>query len=511
VKIIHNSQFDLSFLMYRFPCRPKNIWDSMLVERVIFNGQNLGNALDEVAARRLGVLLNKETRESFIGYEGELTEEQCQYLEQDVIHLPAIMESQKKDIAERGLGKIVSLENGVAVPIAEMNIAGIGFDLTLWDETQKQIEDVLGALNQQLLDLLGDEFFIEVERTKKGEKYTQKIVLNDINLGSHAQLKVVLHKLGMKVQNTARPTLERYSEKSEFVAQLLEYKRWLKMSTWHWDDMINPATHRIHPDWNQIGTITGRLSSNIQQVPRPSPGRPNMRNLFRPKENHKFIIIDYGQQEPRILSFVSQDRKMIEAANEKDIYIAFARAIWNEEIEKKDPRRQLAKMGVLATTYGGSPDGLAPKLGITVDECFEFQQAVKRAFPTAYAWGNNQLRIAKSRGYVTSVLGRRAYFPDIRTKKDWQIANDARNYPIQMTGADLLKASTIRISNIIEEHKFDACVVLMYHDEVVLSVNKDHGEDLFVLATDAMQKVGSEMCPGVLFPVEGKLSDQWDH
>lgn len=511
LKVIHNALFDLSFLLYRYPCRPRAVWDSMLVERVIFNGQQIGNALDEVLARRCHVLLDKTIREQFIDHNGPLTDEMLAYIEQDVLHLPELYAQQMQDVQERGLGRIVGLENGALLPTVQMYLTGVGFDLELWDQYRTQIEETLDVLRQQMLVDLGPEFAIEVERKKKGVPYVQTIPADEINFAAWQQLLPTLRKLGLKVQSTDRATLEKYAERHPFVQSLLDYKKWLKMSTWKWDEMISPVTGRIHPDWNQIGTITGRFSGNLQQVPRPQPNRPNMRALFRPRPEHVIIAADFSQQEPRLLAGISQDRKMIDAANELDIYIAFARAIWNEEIDKKDPRRQLTKTGVLATMYGGQADGLAPKMNISVQECQTFQDAVRRTFPVAYQWGNRQLREVKARGYTLTMWGRRSYFPDLRTKKDWQIANDARNYPIQGSGADMLKLSMIKIRDIIERHKFDASFMIALHDEIVLTVRADQGEELLPLVLKAMEEAGHDICPDVFFPAEGKVGQLWDH
>ena len=111
LKVIHNALFDLSFLLYRYPCRPRAVWDSMLVERVIFNGQQIGNALDEVLARRCHVLLDKTIREQFIDHNGPLTDEMLAYIEQDVLHCRVVRPTDAGRSGAR-VRRIVGLENG---------------------------------------------------------------------------------------------------------------------------------------------------------------------------------------------------------------------------------------------------------------------------------------------------------------------------------------------------------------------------------------------------------------
>lgn len=513
LKIIHNADFDLTFICRDYGCKPQNIYDTLVIERILNNGYEIPNKLEEVLARRFGILVDKSLQTSFeVGQ--ELTEAQCEYLRNDVVSLLQLREVQLKDIEETSIEKIRDLENDVILPVLDMTMVGIGFNETDFYRERDKITGVLDDLQTQIQHLLGADFYIEVSRKSKGDTYTEQIPLEQINYRAWQQTLPLLQKLGLKIKDTREATLLSVKDQHPFVPLLLEHKEWSGRLKWHWDDFI-AADGRIHPKWNQTGTDTGRFSSqdpNIQQIPRPEPNKPNFRALFKPLDGHTLICADFSQQEPRILAHVSQDPAMIEAANESDIYIAFARTVWGKEIKKGDPERQLAKTGVLATFYGVYPKKLAEQMGISVQEATALRKKILRSYPVAARWGDKQLRNLVMYGYTQTVWGRRRYFPEAKqTKKDriWIFANRARNTPIQGTGADVMKLALVKVHKLLQD--YDAHLIWTIHDELGVSVRKDQAEDLLPKVLKAMEDAGHEICPSVRFIAEGKITDSWSH
>ncbi len=540
IKIIHNADFDLTVICNKYKCKPSNIWDTLIVERLIWCGFQVDHKLDDVLARRLSVMLDKSVRETFIDYEGPLTNEQLNYLENDCKYLVPLYKEQNKEISEKGLGRVVALENHVILPVLDMTLTGVGFNLKLWEGESsdnigmlQEIKNTVTRIEHDIIRCLGYEFYIEVEKKKTRsvkkvkESYivVEKINVEEINFGSPAQLLKVLNKLGIEVSTTGHEMLEKLVDEHPFISLLLEYKKWNKMSSWNWTKFINPDTGRIHPSWKQSGPDTGRFACgdpNLQQVPRPSSEKdengnnkyPNMRTLFTGLPGHVLITADYSQQEPRILAGVSGDPAMLKAAQESDIYSAFAREIYKKEVGKKDPERQLTKTGVLATAYGSREKGLAPKLGVTVDETKEFQHKVHAAYPVAMSWGNSQVKIVKACGFSKTLTGRRRYFPEIKSVSNdqlWKYDNVCRNNPIQGTGADATKYALWKIYKLINEGNYDAHIIMTIHDEIVVSVRKDQAEELYPKVIEAMETAASTVCPGVKFIAEGKISEIWEH
>lgn len=515
-KIIHNADYDLPVLVRYLQCDPQNIYDTLLVERILNCGLMIDNSLEQVLARRLGIIIDKSLSTSFNDglFAQIINEEQLQYIENDCKHLIRLSEEQAKEIGACNLWDVVNLENANVLVTLDKTMTGIGFDLSKWSQMRAEIEMALAYLQDEMLQVAGEDFVIRVRRKQKDVLFDDVIEGPDIKWNSPEQLKAVLHVLGLKVRDTKRLTLEQLEDRHPFVPLLLEWKKWFKALTWRWEEYINETTGRIHPNWNQLGTITGRFSSanpNMQQIPRTLPGYPNFRALFRPLPNHNLIICDWSQQEPRILAHVSQDTRMIMAANESDIYLAFAKDIWDEEIEHRDPRRQLAKIAVLATFYGVWHVNLAPRLRISEEETKELQKKIFAAYPNAKRWGDYQFGAVLKHGYTQTVLGRRIYFSDLRKSLHWKIRKDARNYPIQGTGADMAKLAEVRIRDIIRAHKFDAHFMIGLHDELVVTCHQNQAEEFFPYMQRAMEEAGKTLCPSVNFPVEGVISDKWEH
>lgn len=518
LKIIHNADFDLTILCYRFlrdygiTLKPVNIYDTMLVERLLNNGLTISNKLDDTLARRLGVFLNKELQTSFDSQ--QFTPEQLDYIKNDCQYLPLLREKQMQEVVACGMESVVHLENQDILVTLDKTLTGVGIDLDGLDAIKTQIPVVLDQIVDQIAQEVGEDFYIDVQRTKKGEKYNERVELREIKWNAWQQLRPALHKVGVNVKSTGRQILEEKSDKHPLVRLVIEYKIWHKMLGWRWEEFVNPETGRIHPKWNQSGTITWRFSSsdpNMQQVPRPQAGRPNFRALFRPLPGHKLVIADWSQQEPRILAHISQDQRMIAATNSSDIYCAFGKDVWAETITKADPRRQQMKAGVLASFYGEWHENLSPRMGITKKEAERLQNKIFSTYRTARLWGDYQIKAVMQHGYTQSVWGRRIYFENLAPSLKWRIAKEARNYPVQMTGADMAKLAEVKIYDIIQKKQYDAHFVIGLHDELVLSCREDHAEEFFIDMKTAMMDAGAELCPSVTFPVEGVISDIWEH
>lgn len=514
VKIFHNFNYDGPVLAYQYGASFENVYDTLIAERILNNGFQLSNSLDDVLVRRFGILLNKEIRDLFIDYEGELTDEMFHYLEEDILYLPQLREVQLQAFKETNMQNICDLEMNLLLPVLDMTLTGIGFDLNLYEEELKKVNQVILNLETAFIETLGADFYIEVERTKKGEKYLENIPVENIKWSSWQQLKTVLHKIGVKVNSTSSKTLDSYRDKHPLVGLILDYKKWYKMLGWSWQEHLGPD-NRIHPSWNQCGADSGRFSSsdpNMQQIPRPQENYPNFRALFRALPEHTLICADYSQQEPRILANVTRDERMIQAANEKDIYVAYARDIYHKEVEKDSEERYQTKQGVLAILYGVREKTLSANMSISVKEATDLRNSVIGTYPDATRWGNSQIKKIVLHGYSQSVLGRRRYFPEVASTSRsqlWKYDNISRNNPIQSTGADITKLALIKVYNILQE--YDAHLIWTVHDEIGVSVHKDQAEELYPKVINAMVEAANEICPDVKFLAEGKITDIWGH
>ena len=510
-KIGHNIQFDLSFITKQLGAQAENVYDTMLMSRLIHAGRGMRHALDDCLAYDLGVMMDKSVREQFYSHTGSMTEEQIQYVSGDVAYLLALREKQIKDISSAGLGKVAKLENKAVLTVTDMFLAGVLFDKELWKQYEKWIREKLTEIQRGVAQITScgysDSFFGDVEL--------------EINLGSVKQLKTLFAKQGIDCKNTQEATLVKYVNKhpgtiqSQLVSLILDYKRWRKMLGWKYDELVNPITGRIHPSWNQLGADSGRLSCskpNLQQVPRPKKGEPNFRHLFRAADGNQFLVADFSQEEVRVLAQACGDKALIEACQTGDVYTQIAEMVFGEKVEKGSEERFLVKTAVLACAYGARKTKLAQVLNKSEKDAEHLRRMIFSTFPKMAPYSENQLRQLVQKGYTTTLLGRRRYFEEIlgiKADKHWKFASQAVNTPVQGTAADIGKLAMWKIREWYKERE-GINPILAIHDEFVLEVPKEDADVLKYDLIGIMEQSAAKICPNVIIPAEGDISDVWD-
>ena len=510
-KIGHNIQFDLAFITYQLGAQAENVYDTMLMSRMIHAGRGMRHGLDDCLAYDLGVMMDKSVREQFYSHVGTLTEEQVQYAAGDVAYLPRLREKQLKDISSAGLGKIAALENKAVLTVVDMYLAGVMFDQDLWKTYEEWI-------NRKLREIqLG---VVKITSCNYSENMFGDIEL-EINLGSVKQLNTLFKKEGIKCTNTQEKTLSAYIEKhpgtrqSMLLQMILEYKTWRKRLGWKYEEKVNPVTGKIHPSWNALGADTGRFSCsdpNLQQVPRPHEGEPNFRKLFIPEKGKQFITLDWSQEEVRIFAQACEDRALREACQSGDVYTMIAERVFGEKVEKGSEERFLVKTAVLACAYGARKTKLALVLGKTEDEAEKLRRMIFSTFPQMKVYADQQLRNLVQKGYTTTLLGRRRYFEEIfgiKPENHWKYASEAVNTPIQGTAADIGKLAMWKLRDWYKE-KTGIRPVITVHDEFILEVPAEEADVLKYDVIGIMEQAAAVVCPDVIIPAEGSVGDFWE-
>jgi DNA polymerase-1 len=314
------------------------------------------------------------------------------------------------------------------------------------------------------------------------------------NIGSPKQLGEVLFdqmKLTDKPKKTAtgqyktdEDVLSSLSE-HEIVKYILDYRQFGKLKSTYVDSLprlINPKTGRVHTSFNQAVAATGRLSSdkpNLQNIPIRTDKGKEVRKAFIPRdENHVLISADYSQIELRIIAAISKDENMIDAfKNGYDIHQATAAKIYNISMDEvtKDMRRN-AKSVNFGIVYGISAFGLSQNLGIPRKEAAEIIDNYFNTYPGIKQYMNSQVDLARERGYVETILGRRRYLRDINSAN----ANvrgfaerNAINAPIQGSAADMIKLAMINIYKKLKGMNIKTRMILQVHDELLFDAPKD--------------------------------------
>ena len=370
--------------------------------------------------------------------------------------------------------------------LASMEKKGVLVDVGLLKEMSLQHEELMSILEEKIYRLAGEKF----------------------NINSPKQLQVILFdKLGLprgkKTKNgysTGVDVLAGLALSHELPAEILAYRSIAKLKSTYMDALpmlVNPETGRIHTSYNQTVTATGRLSSsnpNLQNIPvRTVEGR-RIRQAFIAPEGCKIVSADYSQIELRILAHLSGDKALIEAFKSgEDVHVRTASDIFGvfPEMVNADMRRQ-AKVINFGIIYGMSPFGLSRELGISQKQARAYIDAYFRRFHGVRKYLDGILENARKDGFVTTLLKRRRYLPEINSGSASlrQFAErTAINTPIQGTAADLIKVAMINIARCIAEGNFSTNMIMQVHDELVFEVPLEEKDEVMDLVRREMEEV----------------------
>jgi DNA polymerase-1 len=280
------------------------------------------------------------------------------------------------------------------------------------------------------------------------------------------------------------------------VASILEYRTLQKLKTTYIDalpKMVNPATGRLHTSFNQFITATGRLSSsnpNLQNIPIRSPLGKEIRRAFIPSSPDKWLLsADYSQIELRIAAEISGDPQLIEAfRNREDIHSATARVIFGTDEITGDMRRK-AKEVNFGVLYGIMPFGLSKRLNIPRSEATAIIDTYKSKYPGLFLALQNIIETGRKNGYVSTLLGRRRYIPDLNSRNaNVQKAAEraAMNTPIQGTAADIIKCAMNLCGRRMRDNSMKSVMLLQVHDELLFETTDDEKERLSTLVEQSM-------------------------
>ena len=380
--------------------------------------------------------------------------------------LPALLSRLEKE----GTIKIYrDVEHPLVEVLADMELTGVRIDVGALDQAAAEMEQKLRMLEREIYQLAGEEFNIS-SPSKVGEILFDKLELDP---------KAKKTKTGQ--YSTSEDVLEKVAHKNPIVGKILEFRQLKKLITTYLTALpasINPATGRIHTNYNQTVTATGRISSsapNLQNIPvRENEGR-EIRRAFIPSEGNIFLSADYSQIELRLVADFADEEAMIDAfAHDRDIHSITAAKIAHKNPEEvtADERRK-AKTANFGILYGITAFGLASRLGIPRGEAKELIDGYFESFPKIRHYMTQSVENARENGYVSTPMGRRRYLPDINSKNPvvrGYAERNAINAPVQGAAADIIKVAMVRIFNRMREQGLKSKMIMQVHDELNFDV-----------------------------------------
>jgi len=377
------------------------------------------------------------------------------------------------------------LEMPLAEVLAEMELAGVLVDVAVLRALSAEFAATLERLMAEIYVLSGGEF----------------------NINSPPQLRSVLfERLGISPRGVRRgktglstdeAVLTRLAEQHPLPAKILDYRGLSKLKSTYVDALpalVDPATGRIHTSFNQTVAATGRLSSsdpNLQNIPIRSEEGRRIRAAFVAAPGHRLMSADYSQIELRVLAHLAEDRALIDAfTSGEDIHARTAAEVFADRPPAEG--RRLAKVMNYGIVYGMGAARAARELGVSQAAAAAYIERYLGRYPGVRAFIDTTIAGARARGWVTTVLGRRRYLPELgaRDPAVRQFAERAAtNTPIQGSAADLIKLAMLEVRRRLAAAGGGARLLLQVHDELVLEVPTDRLDEVASTVRDAMEGV----------------------
>jgi DNA polymerase-1 len=490
-------------------------FDTMVAEFVLDpNSRNLG--LKNMAAVRLG--LEMTHIEDLIGSgkkQISMAEvaiaDAAPYAAADaeaVVRLKPILE---KELA--GFPKLPELFNEIEMPLivvlADMEMAGIALDKKFFADFSVELTERMGVIEKNIYAAVGKTFNINS---------TQQ--LSDVLF---VTLRLTPPDRGRKTASghysTAAGVLDEMSGQHPVVDMVLEYRELSKLKSTYVDALpvqIHPETGRVHTSFSQTGAVTGRLSSsdpNLQNIPTRTDIGRRVRRGFVTEPGNVLLSVDYSQIELRIVAHMANDEAMIAAFRAgQDIHAATAAAIYGVPLEAvtKEQRRH-AKSINFGLVYGMSAFGLTRSTELTLAESEDFVKAYFRQFPGVKKYLDGIRKDVKQSGYVETLLGRRRYFPLLKSQTNPALRNreerEAINAPIQGTAADIMKIAMIKIPPALAAAGLHGRMLLQVHDELVLECPRTELKETARVVGEVM---GSAYPMSIPLSTEARWGMNWD-
>lgn len=397
------------------------------------------------------------------------------------------------------------------------------YNLTeLYTDIELPLVETLGIMehngvfiDQERLNELKSIFSTQL---KNVEKSVYNLAGVEFNINSPKQLgQILFEHLGLpggKKTKTGYSTnaevLEELRDRYPIVSEVLEYRGLSKLLSTYivgLYPLIDKKTQRIHTNFNQMVTATGRLSSsnpNLQNIPVRTERGKAIRSVFKPGKGFDYLVsADYSQIELRVLAHLSQDATLIEAfKNGEDIHRHTASKVFNKSLDEvTSAERSQAKAVNFGIVYGISEFGLAQDLGIDFGQAAELINGYYAKYPVVKEFINSLILNAKTTGYVKTLFGRRRVLNDINAKnyiKRSMAERMAMNTPIQGTAADIMKLAMNKVAEKIKTLNLKSQLLLQVHDELVLEVPENEVEIVEKMLKETMETVISFSVPLVV-------------
>ncbi|GGB40652.1 DNA polymerase I [Roseibium aquae] len=514
LKIAQNLKYDW-LVMTRYGVDITPFDDTMLLSYTVDAGKG-GNGMDELSERWLGhkPIPFKDicgSGKSMITFDKVAIDKATAYAAEDADVTLRLWQVLKPRLASDRMATVYeTLERPMVPVLARMEQRGISVDRQMLSRLSGDFAQGMAGLEAEIHELAGENF----------------------NIGSPKQLGDILFgKMGLPggkktktgAWSTSASVLEDLAAEGHALpSKIVEWRQLSKLKSTYSDALpgfINPETKRVHTSYSLAATTTGRLSSsepNLQNIPvRTAAGR-KIRKAFVAAPGHKLISADYSQIELRVLAHMADIPQLKKAFEDGlDIHAMTASEMFGTPIEGMDPMvRRQAKAINFGIIYGISAFGLANQLGISRGEAGDYIKTYFERFPGIRDYMEATKKQVHANGYVTTIFGRKAHYPDVNTKNPNMRSfyeRAAINAPIQGSASDILRRAMVRMEDRLTALRLDAQMLLQVHDELIFEVPEAQVEDTIPLIRQVMETACDPALKlSVPLQVDARAADNWD-
>jgi len=504
-KTLQNAKYDRLILLRHGIILNGVVIDTLLADYIC--DATLKHSLDEIAYREFGFkpksfsdVVKKGEDFSYVDIKAA-----SMYCGMDVYltrKLAVIYIKRLKEISTKSIKLLKEVEQPLEEVLAEIESTGIIIDTPYLKDLSLELAKKLTTIEEEVYNVSGNEFNLSSPK-QLGELLFEKLDLD--------RKKSRKTKTGW---STDAGVLEKLESDHPIVKMIIEHRTISKLLNTYVDalpQLIEKETGRVHTDFNQAVTATGRLSSsnpNLQNIPVRTEFSRRIRKAFLPQKDWKLLSADYSQIELRILTHLSGEEVLKNAyLKNEDVHSLTAKILFEKDAIDADERR-IGKTINFGVIYGMGAQRFARSTGVSLIEAKYFLSKFKERYPAVFKFLEYQERLALSQGFVETLLGRRRYFHfnknglgrllgtppneiDLTTARragmEAQQLRAAANAPIQGSSADIIKLAMIQLHSALRETGLAAKILLQVHDELVLEVNPKDLEETKLLVQNTME------------------------
>ncbi|MCX7765510.1 MAG: DNA polymerase I [Candidatus Sumerlaeia bacterium] len=490
-KTAHNAKYDI-IVLAREGLRPQGIYFDTMLASYLLHPERQSHNLKELAHDLLGIQMTPIKELIGTGKDTKTMdtiepEKVGMYACQDADTTLQLTQLLKRELQETNLWELfTSLEMPLMEVLVDMEMAGVRIDREHFQRLSQEVGQKLQDLAQKIYAVAGCGFNIS------SPKQVAEVLFD--------KLKLKPVKAGKTGYSTDTSVLEQLSSQHPLPGLLVEYRTYEKLKTTYIDTLpriVNPRTGKIHTTFNQSGSATGRLISsdpNLQNIPVRTPIGKEIRRGFIPSyEDWILLSADYSQIDLRMLAHLSRDSELVNAfKNGRDIHCTTASKIFGvSEDAVTEEMRQQAKVINFGIIYGMGAPRLMKELKVSKNQAEKFISDYFNAYSGVKKWIEQVLVEARKSGYVTTVLNRRRYLPDINSPNPAMRSAAERiaiNTPVQGSSADLIKRAMLAIHRRLQQANLRARMIIQIHDELIFDLPESELETVMQVVKEEMEQ-----------------------